>query len=376
MLKPPIKVKMILTTCAACAKPIEHDAPARCVACETRYCSDRCLRYHAHRGGHDDECEEIANGGGAEQHHANKKYEETVADAVEECAEDTEGQTCFICMDGDAEEGLVRGCSCRGASGFVHVSCLARQAKILVEEADERDSDDNQWHRWYKCSLCEQQYHGVVRSALSWACWKTYLGRPETDWARTCAMTQLGNALHDAKHYEEALSVKEAVLSMQQRLGASEKNVLITQGNLACTYELVGRLEEALSMERDVYSGRLRLNGEEHIHSLMAANNYANGLLTLQRYAEAKALMRKTIPLARRVLGESDTLNFKMRKICATALYEDPAATRGELREATTTLEDLERTTRRVLGGAHPLVLAIERNLDESREMFYARGQP
>ena len=52
---------MILTTCAACAKPIEHDASARCVGCQTRYCSDRCLRYHAHRGGHDDECEEIAN---------------------------------------------------------------------------------------------------------------------------------------------------------------------------------------------------------------------------------------------------------------------------------------------------------------------------
>ena len=36
--------------------------------------------------------EEIANGGGAEQHHANKKYAEAVADAVEECAEDTEGR--------------------------------------------------------------------------------------------------------------------------------------------------------------------------------------------------------------------------------------------------------------------------------------------
>ena len=50
---------MILTTCAACATPIEYDAPARCVGCQTRYCSDRCLRYHAHRGGHDDECDEI-----------------------------------------------------------------------------------------------------------------------------------------------------------------------------------------------------------------------------------------------------------------------------------------------------------------------------
>jgi hypothetical protein len=44
----------ILTTCAACAKPIDHEAPAHCVNCQTRYCSDRCLRYHAHRGGHVD----------------------------------------------------------------------------------------------------------------------------------------------------------------------------------------------------------------------------------------------------------------------------------------------------------------------------------
>ena len=132
---------MILTACAACATPIEYDAHARCVACETRYCSDRCLRYHAHRGGHDDECEEVANGGGAEQHHANKKYAEAVADAVEECAEDTEGQTCYICLEDGSEEGLVRGCSCRGASGFAHLSCLTRQAKILVAEAEENNFD-------------------------------------------------------------------------------------------------------------------------------------------------------------------------------------------------------------------------------------------
>ena len=101
---------MILTTCAACAKALDHDAPAHCVNCQTSYCSDRCLRYHVHRGGHDDACDEIARGGGPEQYHADKKYKEAVADAVEECAEDTEGQTCYICLDGDAEEGLVRGC--------------------------------------------------------------------------------------------------------------------------------------------------------------------------------------------------------------------------------------------------------------------------
>ena len=87
---------MILTTCAACAKPIEHDASARCVGCQTRYCSDRCLRYPAHRGGHDDECENIANGGGAEPYHATKKYDEAVVDAVEKCADDTAGLVLLI----------------------------------------------------------------------------------------------------------------------------------------------------------------------------------------------------------------------------------------------------------------------------------------
>ena len=82
---------MILTTCSVCAAPLADDAPAHCVNCQTRYCSDRCLRYHAHRGGHDETCEEIHSGGGAEQYHADKKYKEAVADAVEACRGRHEG---------------------------------------------------------------------------------------------------------------------------------------------------------------------------------------------------------------------------------------------------------------------------------------------
>ena len=109
---------------------------------------------------------------------------------------------------------------------------------------------------------------------------------------------------------------------------------------------------------------------------MVTANNYANGLLGLRRFGEAKALLRTTIPVALRVLGESDTLRLTMRKIFAMALYEDPAATRSDLREATTTLEEIERTARRMLGGAHPTTAAIERNLRASRDALYARGLP
>ena len=49
------------------------------------------------------------------------------------------------------------------------------------------------------------------------------------------------------------------------------------------------------------------------------------------------------------------------------ALPEDPAATLDDLREAVETLEDAERTARRVLGGAHPLTMWIGCELQDSR---------
>jgi len=313
---------------------------------------------------------------------AAQKHEEAVAVAVANCAEDTKGQTCYICTEAlhwKTKEGLVRGCSCRGTSGFVHVSCLAEQAKILMDEVEEnnlgRKAMVERWPRWYTCRLCEQQYHGVVACALGWACWKTYLGRPETDEVRRLAMNQLGNGLCDGDHDEDALSVREADLSTRLRLGDSEENLLAAQSNLALSYQLLGRFEEGLRMRRDVYFGCLKVFGAEHVKTLLEANNYANSISLLQRFEEAKSVLRKTMPVARRVLGEGNELTLKMRKIYARTLYDDPGATLDDLREAVMTLEDLERTARRVLGRAHPLTSAIEINLRDARAALRAREE-
>ena len=76
------------------------------------------------------------------------------------------------------------------------------------------------------------------------------------------------------------------------------------------------------------------------------------------------------ISTARSVLGESNQLTLKSMESYAEALYKDPAARLDDLREAVTTLEDTARIARRVLGGAHPLALAIEQSLRESRAAF------
>ena len=370
---------MILTTCAVCAVPLPHEAPATCAKCETRYCGAACRHSHW-RGGHRGLCPEIRRAGGAEQYNADKKYAEAVAEAVEECADDTEGQTCFICMEDGSEEGLVRGCSCRGASGFAHVSCLARQAKILVAEAEERDLDDDafdaRWARWHTCRLCEQDYHGVVVCALGWGCWKTYVGRPEGDRVRGMAMSQLGNGVSGAEHYEEALAVYEAELAMLRRLGAWEETILIAQSNVASAYDQLGRDEEAMLMREEIYSRTLDIWGEEHRETLLEANNYALSLVDLQRFEEAKSLLRKSEPVARRVLGEADDTTLTARWTYAWALYEDPASTLDELREAVSTLEETERMARRVLGGTHPTTTGIEEALGESQAALRAREAP
>ena len=123
-------------------------------------------------------------------------------------------------------------------------------------------------------------------------------------------------------------------------------------------------------MQRDVYSGTLRLHGEEHEDTLREACNYADDLVNPQRCEEAKSLLRKTIPVARRVLTDSHEITLKIRCQYAMALHDDHSATLDDFREAVTTLEDVVRIARRVFGDTHPFVAATENHLRYARTML------
>ena len=61
----------------------------------------------------------------------------------------------------------------------------------------------------------------------------------------------------------------------------------------------------------------------------------------------------------------------------ARALYEDPAATLDDLREAVETADETERIARRVLGGAHPDIAQMEVILQGLQRRLRAReGTP
>ena len=152
--------------------------------------------------------------------------------------------------------------------------------------------------------------------------------------------------------------------------------MIVVKGNLANTYQLLGQAEKALSTRRDVYSGWLKLQGEENVHTLSEASNLAYALVSLVRFDEAKALLRRMMPVARRVLGDSHIFNLKMRWTYAQALFQDANATLDDLGEAVTTLKDTARTARRVLGGSHPLTTEIEKSLRDARAALRARETP
>ena len=131
-----------------------------------------------------------------------------------------------------------------------------------------------------------------------------------------------------------------------------------------------------MHLRRDVYFGFLKLFGEEYGYTLHAANSYATTLTKLKRFEESRSLMRKMIPVSRRVLGEVHRVTLTTRCCYGEAIYEDPDATLDDLREAVATLEDTTRSARRVFGNTNPLAQGMECYLDESRAALRARETP
>ena len=132
------------------------------------------------------------------------------------------------------------------------------------------------------------------------------------------------------------------------------------------------------AVEQQVEEARGFFEGEDGRESLSSAYNYATCLFELRRFEEAKVLMSKAMPIARRVIGDNDRLTLRIRWFYAMALHWScDSTTLDDLRLAETTLEETARTARRVLGGANPTARHIGMSLREAQAALRAReGTP
>ena len=129
-------------------------------------------------------------------------------------------------------------------------------------------------------------------------------------------------------------------------------------------------------MDRDIYYGRVKLDGKENSHTISAAVNYADSLMEFERFAEVKSLLQEVIPMARRVLGETNITTLRLRWLYVVALYKDDSATLADVQEAVTTLETIANSWNRVLGPAHPDTLNVQVAVANAREALRARETP
>ena len=371
---------MIIINCAHCAAALPHDntgcvrylfeeSPAACPRCQTRYCDATCRRAHW-RDGHGQVCEEIARCGGAEQHHADQRYAEAAAAAIEACAESTAGHTCYICMADGSEsgEGLVRGCACRGGNGYVHMSCLVRYAQAAVEASIARQPGvevpfihPHEQH-WYACRLCEQQYHGAVAVALGWGGWKTYCGWGDWNWASQFALENLGQSLSESEP-EEALAIFEILLARRIDIGdgltasgpgcpSLATDMRYFRGLIAdCLFSLE-RHAECLVVRREIWAACS--DGPETSRDFGAAIKLGYSLFK-EHPEECVELMRELIPLARAEPDVPPSIVRRLRHILAMALCNTPRMTPlDNFTEGVALLTEVVREAARVFGPEHP----------------------
>ena len=221
------------------------------------------------------------------------------------------------------------------------------------------------FHRWDTCSLCEQNYHGVVACALGWACWKTYLERPELDWRRVFAMNLLENGLGEGGRHAERLVILEASWATEKRRGTASKpeELFTIQGNIANCYVALGRKSDALRVRREIMATRHQINSPKNPMFIRDVENLAISLGTSQLYAEARSLLREYLPMAVRVLGRDHELTFGMTETLANAISENGAAPREGLLESMNMLTENSQRLRRVLGASHPATKRNAHNL-------------
>ena len=291
-----------------------------------------------------------------------------MATAVSATAEqrNAAGQTCYICLEGferrhDENEGVVRGCACRGTSGFVHLSCLVRGAETAVQDAFDYNRDEaqkiEQFMRWERCQFCNQEYQGPVLGALGWAAWRAYSTLPEGDlrWFQSLALLAkgLGSGLGD---YAAALPVLMVELQANLDHGRDMYYVITTQSAIAHCYVALGRLDEALKLRQTTYADCCTLYGISHESSAVMGLSVADSMIKANMCAEARSLICDVL---RRADSLPEELLIRLHWNIALTLYRPDDPTPSDMQDARSIYEDLLDKVRLQFGPNHPLSLDI-----------------
>ncbi len=117
----------------------------------------------------------------------------------------------------------------------------------------------------------------------------------------------IGVTWRDLGDYNAAIPhLKSAFEYWQNHLGPDSDTTETTQSRLTTCYRKAGRIEEALSLSRDLLKRRTTRLGDRHAKTLRAKHDLANALQDAGRYQEAKPMMEDTLVAQRQVLSPNN----------------------------------------------------------------------
>ena len=173
--------------------------------------------------------------------------------------------------------------------------------------------------------------------------------------------SKLAETLHDATSLgmsQLALGLTDSVTQACDVLGPHHPDTLASRNNLAGTYRDSGRLDKAITLYEQVFSGRSRVLGPDHRSTLTARDELAGTYREAGRIDEAITLKKQILADAMRIMGPDSPGASAARNNLADT-YRDA----GRLDEAIPLYQENLDDIAQVLGPHHPETLASRHSL-------------
>ena len=164
--------------------------------------------------------------------------------------------------------------------------------------------------------------------------------------------SKLAETLHDATSLgmsQLALCLTDSVTRACDVLGPHHPDTLTSRNSLAGSYRDAGRLEEAISLYEQVFSGRSRVLGPDDRSTLTARDELAATYWEAGRIDEAITLKKQILADAMRIMGP-DSSGASAARLNLAATYR--AA--GRLDEAITLYQENLDDVTHIMGPDHP----------------------
>ena len=176
---------------------------------------------------------------------------------------------------------------------------------------------------------------------------------------------QVSSKLAETLHYATSLGMSQLALGLADSvtqacdaLGPNDPHVLSPRNELARAYRAAGRLEEAITLYEQVFSGRSRVLGPDHRSTLTARDDLTDTYWDAGRLDEAITLKKQILADAMRIMGP-DSSGASAARLNLAATYRDA----GRLDEAIPLYQENLDDVARTLGLDHPDTLTARDQL-------------